>query len=352
MFIVALLVAISYAQTAEELKAACNGLPSGDCRGCLISQFCLRLGVPGASQNHAQCTANNGLNCDILLNEGTTTTTTTTTTSAPAQIDVVVGFVGYTDAKKNEICAKAAEPLQGILKYCDRDGPNQPQDGSDTSTDPEEVDLYMEVSVFNLQITTEFVDSGDYMTALEESDLPDGVSVVHADTYDQWSISSSYGDPIVWTFGGDCYDLNQDGYYLASSNGHYDHEVYISVYNHYMREIQVRSAESGDIMLSISNMGEVLNNNYPFFFKEEMKKCDLSADKCTFFYKEIAFDAQEFEFVLQILPHKYEDPSLAEGEIGVHLDIYPNPYPGFNYKEYNGLYFQNPIPETAGECPA
>jgi len=249
---------------------------------------------------------------------------------------------------KEEICEACATAIQGALKYCSRDGP----DVLTRRNLDEEVDLYLDITVFNLEVSEQFVKNGDYKAALETPGaLPDGVSVVHADTYEDWSVSSSYGDPIVWTFGGDCYDLNQDGYYLASSSGFYDHEVYISVYNHYMREIQVRS-ESGDIMLSISNMGEVLNNNYPFFFKEEMKKCDLSADKCTFFYKEIAFDAQEFEFVIQILPHKYEDQSLAEGEVGVHLDIYPNPYPGFNYKEYNGLYFQNPIPETAGECPA
>merc|ERR550517_882934 len=75
---------------------------------------------------------------------------------------------------------------------------------------------------------------------------------------------SSHGDPIVWTFNGEMYDLDVDGHYLASSHQtKFDHEVHISVYNHYMREIQVTNKETGDIMLSINNLGDVVNKGYP-----------------------------------------------------------------------------------------
>ena len=39
----------------------------------------------------------------------------------------------------------------------------------------------------------------------------------------------SHGDPIIWTFSGECYDLNKDGLYLASSHPHIDHDVTIAV---------------------------------------------------------------------------------------------------------------------------
>jgi len=343
LFLIALLAAISYAQTdsRRELQEC------GACAACLFifpgggSSYCIPLNPELETKEQCE-TSYSGIWC--VAETTTTTTTTTTTVSKAGTIAVVVGLTGYTEENKDTICTACGTAIAGVVTFCDRDGPNQRR------TLQDEVDLYLEMTVFDVEASEGFIRSGGYMNALPAT-LPSGVTTVHADTYADWSISSSYGDPIVWTFGGDCYDLNQDGYYLASSNKHYDHEVYVSVYNHYMREIQVKS-ESGEIMLSVSNMGEVINNNYPFYFKEEMKKCDLSADKCTFFYKEIAFDAQEFEFVIQILPHLYEDPSLADGETGIHLDIYPNPYPGFNYKEYDGLYFNNPIPETSGTCPA
>jgi len=162
----------------------------------------------------------------------------------------------------------------------------------------------------------------------------------------------AFGDPIVWTFDGLCYDLNQDGFYLASSHteSRFDHDVYISVYNHYMREIQVVNSATGHIMLSINNLGDVINN-YPYYFLEESKKCE-SEDECSFFYKQYSFDAQQFEYVVQIHPHAYDDPSLNKGETGVHLDIYPSPYGTVDFENYDGLFFKNPIPEVSGTCHA
>jgi len=159
----------------------------------------------------------------------------------------------------------------------------------------------------------------------------------------------SFGDPIVWTYDGECYDLNIDGRYLASSHKtRYDYDVYISVYNHYMREIQVAHRVTGEIMLSINNFGEIINN-YPYYFIQESVKCE-NAEDCDFFFIQFVFDAQQFEYVVQIQTHQYEDPALEEGETGVHLDIYPHPYPSFDSSKYNGLYFQNPIPNQSGIC--
>jgi len=102
-------------------------------------------------------------------------------------------------------------------------------------------------------------------------------------------------------------------------------------------------------MLGISNFGEVINNNFPFYFKEQIKKCEFEHE-CNFFYREYVFDAQQFEYVVQIQPHSYDDPSLKEGESGIHLDIYPHPYDGFRSEAYDGVYFENPIPNESGQC--
>merc|ERR1719464_717271 len=165
-------------------------------------------------------------------------------------------------------------------------------------------------------------------------------------------ISASHGDPIIWTFNGECYDLHKDGMYLASAHPEIDHEVYIAVYNDYMREIQIRSRK-GEILLSVNNLGDVLNN-WPYRFSEETKKCPLGEETtCNLFYKEYAFDAQQFRYIIQVLPHDYLDPALKEGEHGVHLDIFPRPYSGFRERkhEYSGLYFSNPLPEQLEYCP-
>jgi len=164
------------------------------------------------------------------------------------------------------------------------------------------------------------------------------------------TIPASHGDPIIWTFFGECYDLNKDGIYLATSHPKIDHDVYIAVYNDYMREIQIRN-KNGDILLSVNNLGDVLNN-WPYRFTEEVKPCPLE-EYCNLFYKEFTFDAQQFRFIVQVLPHDYLDPALKDGEEGVHLDIFPRPYQAFtDHKHlYEGLYFSNPLPEILEYCP-
>jgi len=167
------------------------------------------------------------------------------------------------------------------------------------------------------------------------------------------STASAHGDPIIWTFLGDCYDLHVDGTYLATSHPWFDHDVYISVYNEYMREIQVVDKDTGNLMLSLNNLGEVINNRYPFFFEEQYNKCEPQHNgECTFFFTEFVFDAQDFEFHVQILPHDYNDSALKEGETGVHLDVYPSPFETFRSQEYTGLYFHNPLPNELEQCSA
>merc|ERR1711953_1317202 len=51
--------------------------------------------------------------------------------------------------------------------------------------------------------------------------------------------ASSHGDPIIHTFNGECYDLDRDGLYIASSHRDWDHIVKVAVYNQYIREIQI-----------------------------------------------------------------------------------------------------------------
>lgn len=164
--------------------------------------------------------------------------------------------------------------------------------------------------------------------------------------------TTAHGDPIIWTFNEDCYDLNKDGLYLATSHPIFDHDVKIAVHNDFMREIQVVDAQ-GKIMLAINNLGEVLNNNFPFFFSEETKKCPPNMDaECPFEFKEFKFDAQNFEYVVQTLAHDYFDPALKPGQMGVHLDIFVKPYRAFaqNKAQYTGLYFDNPLPEELEYC--
>jgi len=163
--------------------------------------------------------------------------------------------------------------------------------------------------------------------------------------------ASSHGDPIIWTFSGECYDLKKDGYYLASSHDFFDHQVYIGIYNDYMREIQIVNKFSKKIMFAISNLGEKLVDGWPHWYREDNRVCEPGKDEeCFMFFKEFAFDAQELEYIVQILGHDYLDPALKDGEHGVHLDIYPRPFPGFQESGYKGLYFQNPIPFESGVC--
>ena len=65
-----------------------------------------------------------------------------------------------------------------------------------------------------------------------------------------------------------------------------------------MREIQVVFGE--EVVLSINNLGEVMNNDYPFAFEEVTVPCPESMKDCIDEYKEFRFDAQDFSFTV---PH-------------------------------------------------
>merc|ERR1719373_1209320 len=86
-------------------------------------------------------------------------------------------------------------------------------------------------------------------------------------------ISTSHGDPIIWTFNDECYDLNKDGLYDAIVNKKFHHRVKIGVYNDFMRELQVIH-DNGEVLLSINSLGEYeKSNNFAFRFKYDEKDC-------------------------------------------------------------------------------
>jgi len=122
-----------------------------------------------------------------------------------------------------------------------------------------------------------------------------------------------------------------------------------------MREIEVVN-KKGEVILSINVDGEYNADNYPYAFEVYEKECPANMKKteCLDSYMSFRFDAQEFQYFVHILRHNYADPSLKEGELGYHLDIYPTPYDRFyqeGHKEkYTGLYFSNPLPEELEYC--
>ena len=71
-----------------------------------------------------------------------------------------------------------------------------------------------------------------------------------------------------------------------------------------MREIQVVVRRTGRIILTINNLGDVDKEKFPFYFREETKKCEIK-DDCDAFYKEYVFDAQRFEFVVTNLTSQH-----------------------------------------------
>jgi len=166
------------------------------------------------------------------------------------------------------------------------------------------------------------------------------------------SSPTSHGDPIIWTLKGECYDLSKDGFYSATAHPDFDHEVKIAVYNDYMREIQVLNND-GEILLSIDNTGNVVNNDFPFTFTQKTTPCPEEVKDCIGEYTEFEFDAQDFRYFVQTLRHDYNDAALKFGEWGYHLDIYPRAYDGYvqNRRDYSGLYFENPLPEELEYCP-
>lgn len=161
--------------------------------------------------------------------------------------------------------------------------------------------------------------------------------------------ATSHGDPIIWTFDNECYDLNKDGLYIATKHPKYSHVVKIAVYNYYMREIQLYS--NGKLKLSINNLGEVINHEW-YGYSKTVKDCPDGLKDCMDKYIEYRFDAQDFRYSVQILRHDYLDPALKEGEFGYHLDIYPQHYSRFEkHREgYSGLYFENPLPDELEYC--
>jgi len=179
---------------------------------------------------------------------------------------------------------------------------------------------------------------------------------------------SSYGDPIIHTFHGQCYDLNQDGHYLATAHPAWQHEVHIAVYNDYMRQISITNLD-GDVLLSVNNFGEVLNNGWVGRLKVQTIQCPENYKKndCVGEYINVAFDCQDLYFDVMVgLRHTYQDQALKHvqsgagvlaqvwrRELGYHMDIFPQPYfKKFNPRraEYSGLYFYNPLPEEMPEC--
>jgi len=180
------------------------------------------------------------------------------------------------------------------------------------------------------------------------------VSPTHMPTHSP--ISTAHGDPIIWTFHDECYDLNMDGLYVATANPKFNHVVKLGVYNDFMRELQVVST-NGEVLLSINSLGEYeKSDNFLYRFKYEEKECPVGMKdtECVGTYKEWMFDAQEFEYTVHLLRHDYKDNGIPEGDLGYHLDIYPRPYKSFrepgHMDSYSGLFFENPLPEELPYC--
>jgi len=166
--------------------------------------------------------------------------------------------------------------------------------------------------------------------------------------------ASSHGDPIIWTFKGECYDLSLDGFYLASSHPTYKHKVFVGVYNEFIREIQITD-EMDTLLFAISNLDE-LSGQWNYGLKEWTRICTrMSWKECEWNFRQYAFDAQIFRYTVQIMFHDYLDAALKEGERGIHLDIYPKVYEKrlleFHPSEYTGIYFDNPHPDQLHFCP-
>jgi len=166
--------------------------------------------------------------------------------------------------------------------------------------------------------------------------------------------ASSHGDPIIHTFKGECYDLNKDGLYLASSHPHWNHDIKVAVYNNFIREFQITSKDD-QILFSVNNLNEV-TGSWAYGLKHIYRMCTpFNWKECEFSFHEYRFDAQIFMYGVQILFHDYLDPALQKGQRGVHLDIYPRLYEKrkqtFNAEEWDGIYFDNPLPQDLAYCP-
>jgi len=168
-------------------------------------------------------------------------------------------------------------------------------------------------------------------------------------------VSGGHGDPIIHTFHEECYDLHKDGYWLASSHPAWDYDVHVAVYNEYMRQISITKAD-GSVWFSVNNFGEIINNDYTGFLKAETLPCpeDYEGDDCIGEYMNVSFDAQDLYFDVHVgMLHDYSDPALKKGEVGFHMDIYPQPYVKrftARLNDYTGLYFHNPLPQELPTC--
>merc|ERR1719499_1496390 len=202
------------------------------------------------------------------------------------------------------------------------------------------------MTVADASAALEEIEKQSYTSTLS---LPSGVAVTGAEMIDP-SSASSHGDPIIWTFNNECYDLNKDGIYVASSHPKYDHIVKIAVYNDFIREIQITN-KLGKILLSISNLGDTIIDSWPYRVKHEQRAC-LSYKDCGFILDQYVFDAQIFRYTVHLSFHDYLDPALKEGERGLHLDVFPELYPKHHsaIREYEGVYFRNPYPEELPYC--
>merc|ERR550539_1590944 len=131
-------------------------------------------------------------------------------------------------------------------------------------------------------------------------------------------VATSHGDPIIWTFNDECYDLNKDGLYLASKHAKYGHEVKIAVYNNFMREVQVVESETGRVMLAIDTTGKVLRDGFQYFFDFGKLPCGegMKKTECDGEYTFWEFDAQNFRYRVHLLRHDYLDDGIPEGELG------------------------------------
>lgn len=166
-------------------------------------------------------------------------------------------------------------------------------------------------------------------------------------------LASSHGDPIIRTFNGECYDLQKDGLYVASSHDSWNHVVKVAVYNNFIREIQITNKQ-GRILYSFSNLNEE-SGHWAYGLVHRVRVCnDFKWHECDFMHEQLEFDAQTFKYNSQILYHNYKDAALNDGERGVHLDIYPVLYDkqkkNFKAEEYTGIYFENPLPEELPYC--
>lgn len=169
--------------------------------------------------------------------------------------------------------------------------------------------------------------------------------------------ASSHGDPIIHTFNGECYDLNKDGLYLASSHADWGHNVKVAVYNNFIREVQITDQKDDALIFSFSNMNESVGE-WPFGLEHRTRMCqEFSWKECDFSHPQTEFDAQVFRYYVQIQFHDYLDPALEYGQRGMHLDIFPVLYTKHKAafrtqkSEYTGIYFENPLPEELDYCP-